>query len=114
MAAEVIPSKGYQSPKDRTLAEISQIHQMLSDLSRKKNGISTRHLPGYLNWLIFCKQLNYRIDDKRRKVESYLEAIKNQIDITTMNVCKVSMLVDLKAAYGEYHYGISKNYQLLS
>ena len=114
MAADVVPSTGYASPKGNALADINQIHQMLSDLNKKKHGISTRHLPGYLNWLVFCKQLKYRIDGKRRKVESYLEAMKKQISVTTKNVCKVPMPIDLKQAYGEYHYGIFKDYQLLS
>lgn len=114
MTAEVIPTTGYKSPKGKTLADINQIHQMLSDLNKKKHGVSTRHLPGYLNWLVFCKQLKYRIDGKRRKVESYLEAMKKQISITTINVCKVPMPIDLRQAYEEFHYGVFNDHQLLS
>ena len=62
-------STGYASLKENTLADINQIHPMLGEVNKKKHGISICHLPGYLNWLIFCKQLKYRIDGKRRKVE---------------------------------------------
>ena len=114
MTAEVIPSTGFKSATGKTLADINQLHQLLSILNKKKHGVSTRHLPGYLNWLVFCKQLKYRIDGKRRKIESYLQAMKKQITVTTKNVCKVSMPIDLKQAYEEYHYGIFNNHQLIS
>jgi hypothetical protein len=68
--------------------------------------VSIQYPPGYLNWLVFCKQLKYRIDGKRRKIESCLQAIKN--------ACKISMPIDLKQAYEEYHDGCFDSRQLIS
>jgi hypothetical protein len=57
MTTEVIPSTGFKSTNGKTLADINQLHQLLSILNKRKHGVSTRHLPVYLDWLLFCKQL---------------------------------------------------------
>ena len=99
MKADVIPTTAFKSRKGRTLADINQIHQSISDLQRRKHGVSLRHLQGYLDWLVFCKYLRYRIKDTRRKVESYMTVMVKQILFTTRQVCLLHMPVDLSLAY---------------
>lgn len=113
MISETIPvianQQRYTTKKGNSLSEINQIHQEFAELIRKKHGVSTRHLQGYIDWLVFCKQLKYKIDGKRRKVESYVDVMKEYITLKTRTISSKPMPIDLYEAYGEYNYGIFSN-----
>lgn len=108
--ADIIPvianKDTYKSPLGNSLANINQIHQEIKELIRRKHGISIRHLQSYLDWLVFLKKLKYKIEGKRRKIESYIKVMKEYINITNKDISKRPIPIDLYEAYGEYNYGI--------
>ena len=101
-----IEMKKYTTSKGNSLSEVNQLHQEFSELIRKKHGVSIRHLQSYIDWLLFCKKIKYTIDGKRRKVESYVEVMKQPTSLTTRLICKKELPIDLYTAYGDFHYGI--------
>lgn len=114
MTPDIIPSDKFKSPNGHTLSSVNQLHQSLSELIRVKHGVSTRHLQGYLDWLVFTKELHYKTEAKRQKIEAYMYVMKKIITVTTRNICKQPLPIDLEEAYGEYHYGIFSHNQLFA
>lgn len=110
MKSEVIPTianqKNFKTKNGNSLGDINQLHQEFSDMMRKKHGVSIRHLQGYLDWLVFCKKLKYTVEAKQRRINTYLQIMKKQVDLTERNICKQKLPIDLFDAYGEYQYGI--------
>ena len=96
----------YKTPKGNTLADVNQLHQELATLIYKKHGVSIRHLPDYLNWLVFAKKLRYTVDGIRRRSDTYITVMKKVITLLTRTICKIDMPINLYEAYHEYHYGI--------
>ena len=92
MNSEVIPvyggKKRYKTDKDNSLSSINQLHQEIESLRHRRHGVSTRHLQGYLDWILFRKKIRYRYEARNRRSETYMKTI------------------DLYRAYGQYHYGI--------
>lgn len=110
MISDTIPSittrKTYKTHMGNSLTDVNQLHQELSTLIRKKHSASTRHLPDYLNWLVFSKKLRYSTDGIRRRSETYITVMKKIITLLTRTISKKEMPIDLYKAYHEYHYGI--------
>ena len=106
---DLIPSKKHLSKKGNHISEINQIHSDLKQLNRAKKGISTRHLPDYLNWYCFLKKLIYHIETKRRKVQTYMDIMPSKKELINQDICKIPMPINLFEAYKEYHYGIYAN-----
>ena len=73
---------------------------------RKKHGVSIRHLQGYLDWLVFCKNLKYTVAAKQRRINAYLQIMKQRIDLTERNICTKKIPIDLYSAYGDFGFGI--------
>lgn len=65
MIPDIIPGDQFKSPNGHTLSSVNQLHQSLSELIRVKHGVSTRHLQGYLDWLVFTKELHYKTESRR-------------------------------------------------
>lgn len=102
----VIPNeKKYMTENNHTVSTVNQIHSEFSTLIIKKHGISTRHLQDYLNWLVFKKKIKYTIKAEALASYAYMNALKDRNTITTSNICKIEMPINLKDAYGSYHYG---------
>ena len=66
---------------------------------RQKHGISTRHLQGYLNWIVMKKYLKYRLDMRKWKSEAYMETMFEQIPFTCAEIPKLKMPINLYEAY---------------
>ena len=77
LSIEQIPvkpiNKRYTTNSGKTISTINQIHSELSILITKKHGISTRHLQDYLNWLVFCKYLKYKVKPESRFSDTYIK-----------------------------------------
>lgn len=97
-----IPSGSYCSKKGNSLSDLNQIHQSFNELIRKKHGISTRHLQGYIDFLVVSKQMRYRIEAKKMNTQIYMDIMKKPSSFTTEETCKIPLPVDLKKAYEEY------------
>ena len=113
MMADCIPviggKKRYKTDKENSLSSVNQLHQEIAMLRYSKRGVSTRHLPGYLNWIIFQKKIRYHYEARNRKAEAYMKMIDRNKSLINPEVCKITMPIDLYKAYGEYHYGIFAN-----
>ena len=110
LRSDVIPSLGgkkrYRTDKGNSLSSVNQLHQEIEILKYAKRGVSTRHLPDYLNWILFRKKIRYHYEARNRKPEAYMKMMETGRSIITSQVCKLPMPIDLYKAYGEYQYGI--------
>jgi len=104
MNADTIPviggKKRYKTDKDNSLSSINQLHQEIEILKYRKRGVSTRHLQGYLDWIIFTKKIRYHYEARNRKSEAYMKMIGLEKAIISPDICKVPMPIDLYKAYG--------------
>ena len=103
---DIIPSNANYSLNGNTVSQLNEIHQEIKELNRMKRGISTRHLQGYLNWIILRKHLRYTLDMKKWRPAAYMDVMFEQIPFICKDINKLPMPIDLYEAYGEYHYGI--------
>lgn len=110
MNSEVIPvyggKKRYKTDKDNSLSSINQLHQEIESLKHRKHGVSTRHLQGYLDWILFRKKIRYRYEARNRRSQAYMKTIDLHKPFDNNVICKPDMPIDLYRAYGQYHYGI--------
>ena len=113
MKSDVIPSLGakkrYKTDKGNSLSSVNQLHQEIEILKYRKRGVSTRHLQGYLNWIIFRKKIRYHFEARNRKPEAYMKMMGLEKTLISTDICKIDMPIDLYRVYGEYHYGIFSN-----
>lgn len=93
---------------------MNQLHQEFADLIRRKHGVGTRHLQGYIDWLVMTKQLRYRIEAKKMNTEIYMNVMKNNVYWTTDDICHIPMPIDLEEAYIECKSVDSESHQLIS
>ena len=107
--SDVMPSGAYVSPNGNTVSSVNELHTQAKNLIRQKHGVSTRHLQGYLDWIVFKKKLKYTLDMRKWKSETYMESMMEQIPFICRDIVKLPMPIDLYTAYGEYHYGIFAN-----
>lgn len=104
--SDVIPSNAKSTPKGNTVASVNEMHTELKQLIRWKHGISTRHLQGYLDWIVLVKKLKYTLEMRKWKSEAYMVSMQEYIPFICEEITKLPMPVDLYSAYGEYKYGI--------
>ena len=96
----------YTTPNGNSLAEINELHREYKDFVRKKHGISIRHTQGYLDWLVFKKQISYSYELRKQKSMSYMKIMTERSKLRCDDICKQALPIDLRTAYEEYHYGI--------
>ena len=114
LEADIIPSGEFKSPKLNTLAALNQLHQEFSELIRRKHGVGTRHLQGYIDWLVMTKRLRYRTDAKKMNTEIYMNIMKNSVNWTTDDICHIPMPIDLDEAYYEFMTDVNQLHQHIS
>jgi hypothetical protein len=96
----------FTTAKGNSLGDCNELHTELKSLMRRAHGISTKHLQGYIDWLVFKKQLKYMIELKKRRSTTYMGLMRQPSSVNAADICKQKMPIDLYRAYGEYHYGI--------
>ena len=110
MNSDIVPviggKKRYKTDKDNSLSSINQLHQEIESLRHRRHGVSTRHLQGYLDWILFRKRIRYHYEARNRRSETYMKTINLHKPFDNNVICKLDMAVDLYKAYGQYHYGI--------
>ena len=106
MVFEQIPRGSYTTANSNSLEDINQIHTEINNLIRDKHGFSTRHAQGHLDWLIFKKQLRYKVELRQRKPTAYMKVMRSEVPFTNAEIIKLPQPIDLYEAYGEYQYGI--------
>ena len=106
---DTVPSGKHTTKNGNSLGDVNQLHQTLKDLSRCKHGVSTRHLPGYLNWISYLKRKKYTVE-REQLAESILKDLyETEGKILRDDICKAEQPISLYEAYHEYHYGIFKD-----
>lgn len=110
LKSDYIPTLGgkkrYRTDKGNSLSSVNQLHQEIQILKYSKRGVSTRHLPGYLNWIIFKKKIRYQYESRNRKPEAYMKIMGLSKPFINEEISLISQPIDLYKAYGEYRYGI--------
>lgn len=106
MILKQVPSGFHKTESGESLATINGLHGELKGWLRAFRGVSTRHLQGYLDFFRFLKHLKYRIEYEDRADKAFCTSIPSQIKYSIDNVYLESFPINLKEAYGEYHFGI--------
>ena len=110
MKPDVIPSTGgkvrYTTPLGNSLSSINEIHSEIKNMIRGKHGVSTRHLQGYLDFLIFRKRLRYTAKMKDWRDLAYMDIMFEKHSFRYCDTCKLPFPVSLYEAYHEYNHGI--------
>ena len=110
MKSDAISSTGgkvrYTTPLGNSLSSINEIHSEIKNMIREKHGVSTRHLQGYLDFLIFCKRLRYTARMKDWRDLAYMDVMFEKHSFRYCDTCKLPFPVSLYDAYHEYNYGI--------
>jgi transposase-like protein len=113
MESDVVPSCGGQvrftTKLGNSVASVNELHSEAKLLIRNKRGISTRHLQGYLDWLLFRKKMKYTVEMKKWKSTAYMDLMFERIPFTAADIEKLDMPISLYEAYGSYHFGIFSN-----
>lgn len=113
MSVDIIPSLGNQTRfttnNGNSVSSVNELHAQAKNLLRLKHGVSTRHLQGYLDWILFRKHLRYTLEMKKWRAAAYMETMNEIIPFTASQIPKLPMPIDLYEAYGSYHYGIFAN-----
>ncbi len=103
---EQVASGQHTTVNGNSLGDVNQLHQTLKDLVRSKHGISTRHLPGYLNWIAYLKHLTYSTERSQIASMIFNDLHTTEAVFLRDNVSKTEQPISLYEAYKEYHYGI--------
>ena len=106
---DTVPSGGHTTKSGNSLGDVNQLHQTLKDLSRSKHGVSTRHLPGYLNWISYLKRKKYTGEREKLAEVIFKDLYETEGTVLRDEICKTEQPVSLYEAYHEYHYGIFKD-----
>lgn len=109
---DLIPSGYTVSDNGNNINNINGLHSELNTWLRKYRDVSIRHLQGYLNMFIFLKELKYEIERKAMKYVAFVRSLINNAKLVNKDICQLLLPIDLKVAYGEYHYGIFANQSL--
>lgn len=106
MTHNYIPSGFHKADSGDTLATLNGLHSELKTWLSRFRGVSTRHLQAYLYLFRYLKNLKYTTEYKDRVNKTYCLALPSYTKCYTNSVYTTEMPIDLKTAYGEYHYGI--------
>ena len=104
LSTDVIPSGAFKSASGNTVATLNQLPQSFSELIRKKHGVSTRHLQGYIDWLVMTKQMRYRLVARKMNTQIYMDIMRTPVSFTTKQICSLTMPIDVFSAYREYNF----------
>ncbi len=103
LSTDVIPSVTFKSVLGNTVATLNQLHQSFSEMIRKKHGVSTRHLQGYIDWLVMTKQMRYRFEARKMNTQIYMDIMRTPASFATKQICSLTIPVDVYDAYTEYN-----------
>ena len=96
----------FTTPLGNSLGSVNELHTEAKNMIRQKHGVGTRHLQGYLDWILFRKQMRYRYEVDLWADKAYEQAMREPVPFTCDKIRDKTMPIDLYQAYGSYHYGI--------
>ena len=106
LVLEQIPTGFHNTKNGHNIQELNGVHSLLNTWISHFKGVSIRHLQGYLDWFSYIFILSKKYEYEKMKTEMYKDLIVNDNYIKSTDICTKKYPVDLKIAYGEYHYGI--------
>lgn len=96
----------FTTPLGNSLGSVNELHTEAKNMIRQKHGVGIRHLQGYLDWILFRKQMRYRYEADLWADKAYEQAMREPVPFTCDKIRDKTMPIDLYQAYGAYHYGI--------
>lgn len=96
----------FTTEKGNNLAKVNELHSELKKEWRSRHGISVRHLQGYIDWLVYTKQLRSRVRGEKSRHRAYIDLMKEEMPFINQDICKLPFPVDIREAYGESYHGI--------
>lgn len=89
-----------------SLSRVNELHSELKKEWRNRNGISVRHIQGYLDWLVYLKNLKYHFEGQYRKHRAYIDLMAESVPFINKMICHLPFPVDVNEVYGEGYDGI--------
>lgn len=100
---EQIKSSTYKNENGYTLSEINGLHSNFISFMSKFKGVSTKHLPGYINWFIYKKYIDYTVEIINHPTNMLYYSIKQKRNITIKNIYNAPFPFDINMAYADYN-----------
>lgn len=99
---ETIKSGTYKSYNGYCLSEINKIHAEIDTDLKCRNGVSLRHLQGYLDMYWFKKMLTYTVEYHDRTKQLFNKAASQYTKMYIKDIFLKAMPFDLKAVYADF------------
>ena len=101
-----IKSDVHTSEKGHSLAELNALHSEIKLLYQRYQGLSIRHLQGYLDFFCLYKKIKYSINEiQKQAIEAYMTTTQERCNLRVKDISLKEIPVDLFEAYGDYHFG---------
>lgn len=99
-----VKSKCFVDNEGNNLATINSLHSELDKFLGNFRGVSTKHLPQYLDWFVYIKNLNYTKEYIEQSITYKKETIVLNTPIKCNNVFNNYSSIDFKEVYADYNY----------
>lgn len=97
-----VKAKCYVDEEGNNLATINSLHSELDHFFSGFRGVSTKHLPEYLDYFVYLKQLNYKKEYKEQPKAYKKDTITLNSLIKYNNVFDNYSNIDFKKVYEDY------------
>jgi transposase-like protein len=102
----IVKAKTFQNEEFKNLSNINNVHSQLEVWLDNFRSVSIKHLQKYLNWFSYIFMILRRVEANQLEIRMCEDIIVNSHYIKTSDIVKRAFPINLKDAYGEYHYGI--------
>ena len=99
-----VKSKCYVDNEGNNLAIINSLHSELDKFLGDFRGVSTKHLPQYLDWFVYIKHLNYTKEYIEQSMTYKKDTIVLNTAIKYNNVFNNYSNINFKEVYADYNY----------
>ena len=70
------------TPLGNSLGSVNKLRTEAKNIIRQKHGVGIRHLQGYLDWILFRKQMRYRYEADLWADKAYEQAMREPVPFT--------------------------------
>jgi transposase-like protein len=96
----------FTTENGNSLARVNEMHSELKKEWRYRHGISVRHIQGYIDWLVYLKNLKYQVEGMYRKHRAYIDLMAEKVPFINRLICRLPFPVDVNEVYGDKYNGI--------
>ena len=98
-----IEAKKHVNELGYSLAKTNQFHRDLKTRLKRYNGVSTRHINGYLSMYVLIRKMNYMYQlNKDKCVNTYNSIINSEVHLINKSICSIPYIIDMSRAYEYY------------